>query len=65
MNGDVIRLPLIRFTGFRYRHDLDFLEQRDREWSGLYRARLAPPPRTRPLLVIDNDRGRVERATGH
>jgi hypothetical protein len=35
-----------------------YREQRDREWSARFSERNTPPHRTRPLLVVDNGKGR-------
>jgi len=52
MSAEPIILPVIR----RERYTLDALEQHARELAHLMFTRLTVPPRTRPLLVVDNSR---------
>lgn len=53
MSAELIILPVIRVE----RSNLDACEQRDREIGGYLNARIGiVPPRTRPLLVVDNRR---------
>jgi len=52
MSAEVIYLPVIRIERFT----LDAAEQADREISGFHHARFCQPPRTKPLLVVDNSR---------
>lgn len=35
---------------------LSYLEQKDWEWSARFNERKSPPYRTRPLLVVDNEK---------
>jgi hypothetical protein len=55
----IVVLPVIPIVRF----DPDGREQRDRERAQAYANRLMPPPRTMPLLVIDNDRVSVATAS--
>jgi hypothetical protein len=52
----IIALPIVPIVRF----DPAGREQRDRERAQAYANRLMPPPRTMPLLVIDNARERKQ-----
>jgi hypothetical protein len=52
MSGTVILLPIVPRRAF---HDPSWREQTNRECAALNDAMYAPPPRTRPIKLIDND----------
>lgn len=52
MSARIIILPVIRKMNYTF----DALEQRDRQIAGEIAAQHTAPDRTRPLLVINNDR---------
>lgn len=55
MSAIVVILPVVGKHGMPV-HDPDWREQYSRECAALCAATIMPPPRTRPLKVIDNDK---------
>lgn len=58
MTAPVVILPVVMRPNFA---DPAWREQHNREACALWQALQAPPPRTRPLLVVSNERFRVVR----
>lgn len=57
MTALIIVMPIIRIE----RYTVDALEQRDRQYAAQIHAQETPPPRTRPLLVVDNVKPKLTR----